>query len=204
MSNGLYQMKFYNHNDCSTKRVYILICYLMKYVLNDLSSTRLGRETHICVSQIISLGSDNVLSPSRLQAIIWTDSARLLIGPLGINIIFARKDSLFAHWDIVSIATQSVKCKSERTLIEGRIFSLDMRSSFNLKYSILKGLHQFEICKYWILNFHVITTSWINPLNETIPVNMTEMGLKWPNAFLPFSHTWPGYGLPLCLEGAIW
>ena len=36
------------------------------------------------------------------------------------------------------------------------------------------------------------------------PVNMTEMGLKWPNAFLPFSHTWPGYGLPLCLEGAIW
>ena len=37
-----------------------------------------------------------------------------------------------------------------------------------------------------------------------ISVNMTEMGLKWPNAFLPFSHAWPGYGLPLCLEGAIW
>ena len=36
------------------------------------------------------------------------------------------------------------------------------------------------------------------------PVNMTEMDLKWPNAFLPFSHTWPGYGLPLCLEGTIW
>ena len=39
---------------------------------------------------------------------------------------------------------------------------------------------------------------------SNFPVNMTEMGLKWPNAFLPFSHTWPGYGLPLCLEGAIW
>ena len=40
-------------------------------------------------------------------------------------------------------------------------------------------------------------------ISTYIPVNMTEMGLKWPNAFLPFSHTWPGYGLPLCLEGAI-
>ena len=41
-------------------------------------------------------------------------------------------------------------------------------------------------------------------INDVTPVNMTEMGLKWPNAFLSFSHTWPGFGLPLCLEGAIW
>ena len=25
----------------------------------------------------------------------------------------------------------------------------------------------------------------------SIPVNITEMGLKWASSFLPFSHTWP-------------
>ena len=31
------------------------------------------------------IGSDNVLSPSRCQAIIWTNNGILLIGPLGTN-----------------------------------------------------------------------------------------------------------------------
>ena len=47
-----------------------------------------------------------------------------------IFIIIARKDSPFAHWDIVSLVTQFVKCKSGRTLIEGRRFPIDIRSSF--------------------------------------------------------------------------
>ena len=61
-------------------------------------------------------------------------------------------------------------------------------------------------CDYTIGIFMVIIfiLNYTFRLSVTNPVNMTEMGLKWPNAFLPFSHTWPGYGLPLCLEGAIW
>ena len=39
----------------------------------------------ICVSEIIIIGSDNGLSPSRRQAIIWTNAGILLIGPLGTN-----------------------------------------------------------------------------------------------------------------------
>ena len=44
-----------------------------------------GRVTHICVSKLTIIGSDNGLSPGRRQAIIWTNAEILLIGPLGIN-----------------------------------------------------------------------------------------------------------------------
>ena len=47
--------------------------------------THWGRVTHICVSKLIIIGSDNGLSPSRHQAIIWTNAGKLLIGPLGTN-----------------------------------------------------------------------------------------------------------------------
>ena len=41
--------------------------------------------THICVSQLAIIGSDNGLSPGRRQAIIWTNAGILLIGPSGTN-----------------------------------------------------------------------------------------------------------------------
>ena len=41
--------------------------------------------THICVSKLTIIGSDNGLSPDRRQAIIWTNAGILLIGPLGAN-----------------------------------------------------------------------------------------------------------------------
>ena len=47
--------------------------------------THWGRVTHICVDKLSIIGSDNGLSPGRRQAIIWTNSGILLIGPLGTN-----------------------------------------------------------------------------------------------------------------------
>ena len=44
-----------------------------------------GRVTHICVSKLTIIGSDNGLSPDRCQAIIWINAGILLIGPLGTN-----------------------------------------------------------------------------------------------------------------------
>ena len=41
--------------------------------------------THICVSELTIIGSDNGLSPSRRQAIIQTIAGTLLVGPLGTN-----------------------------------------------------------------------------------------------------------------------
>ena len=49
------------------------------------SLTHWGRETHICVSKLTIIASDNGLSPGRRQAIIWTNVGILLIGPLGTN-----------------------------------------------------------------------------------------------------------------------
>ena len=49
--------------------------------------THLGRVTHICVSDITSIGSDNGLSPGRRQDIIRTNAGILLIRPLGTNFI---------------------------------------------------------------------------------------------------------------------
>ena len=47
--------------------------------------THWGRVTHRCVSKLTIIDSDNGLSPGRRQAIIWTNAAILLIGPLGTN-----------------------------------------------------------------------------------------------------------------------
>ena len=41
--------------------------------------------THICVSKLTIIGSDNGLAPTRCQAIIWSNTGVLLIGPLGTN-----------------------------------------------------------------------------------------------------------------------
>ena len=44
-----------------------------------------GRVTHLCVGNLTIIGPDNGLSPGRRQAIIWTNTWILLIGPWGTN-----------------------------------------------------------------------------------------------------------------------
>ena len=57
-------------------------CFRFVIVPINYDLTHWGRETHICVSKLTIIGSDNGLSPGRHQAIIWTN-ARIL--PLGTN-----------------------------------------------------------------------------------------------------------------------
>ena len=45
--------------------------------------THWGRVTHICVSKLTIIGSNNGLSLGRRQAIIWTNAEILLTGPVG-------------------------------------------------------------------------------------------------------------------------
>ena len=47
--------------------------------------THWGRVTHICVSKLTIISSDNGLSPGRCQAIIWTNAGILLIRSIGTN-----------------------------------------------------------------------------------------------------------------------
>ena len=53
-----------------------------------------GRGTHICISNLTIIGSDNGLSPDRRHAIIWIIARILLIGPLRINF----SEILFKMW----------------------------------------------------------------------------------------------------------
>ena len=50
-----------------------------------LALTHWGQLTHICISKLTIIGSDNGLSPGRRQAIIWTNAGILLIGFLATN-----------------------------------------------------------------------------------------------------------------------
>ena len=44
-----------------------------------------GPMTHICISNLTIIGSDNALSPGQCQAMIWTNDGILLIWPLRTN-----------------------------------------------------------------------------------------------------------------------
>ena len=68
--------------DLTGMRIHII---KIRRKLHHLFLTYWGRMTHICVSKLTIIGSDNRLSPGRRQAIIWTNSRILLIGPLGTN-----------------------------------------------------------------------------------------------------------------------
>ena len=48
--------------------------------------THWGQVTHICISKLIIIGSDNGLLPGWRQAIIWTNAGMLLIRTLGTNL----------------------------------------------------------------------------------------------------------------------
>ena len=68
-----------------TKRKHLSLYVPSKQYSARARLTHWGRLTHICVSKLTIIGSDNGLSPGRRQAIIWTNAGILLIWPLGTN-----------------------------------------------------------------------------------------------------------------------
>ena len=56
------------------------------YTRRQNQHTGWGRVTHICVSKLTIIGSDNGFSLDRRQAITWTNAGILLTGPLGTNL----------------------------------------------------------------------------------------------------------------------
>ena len=72
---------------CWTCNVLLIMYDIFLEILPEIRTnlTHWGRVTHICVSKLTIIGSDNVLSPDRRQAIIWTNAGILLIGRIGTN-----------------------------------------------------------------------------------------------------------------------
>ena len=71
--------------------------------------THWGRVTHICVSKLTIIGSDNGLSPSRRQAIIWTNAGILLIRPCGKNF-----SEILIEIDVFSFEKMHLKMSSAK------------------------------------------------------------------------------------------
>ena len=61
------------------------VCKFWQFHQGGSQLTHWGWVTHICVSKLTIIGSDNGLSPGRRQAIIWTNAGTLLIRPFGTN-----------------------------------------------------------------------------------------------------------------------
>ena len=83
----IYTMSVSSH-DVNMKNVQICFLFPQNYSAHQglaMLLTHWGRVTHLCVSKLASIASDNGLSPGRRRAIIWNNDGILLIGPLGIN-----------------------------------------------------------------------------------------------------------------------
>ena len=73
------------------RKAYDDVCHIILVLTHDqLNIARdlnhWGRVTYICVGDLTIIGSDNGLSLSRRQAIIWSNAGIVIIGPLGTNL----------------------------------------------------------------------------------------------------------------------
>ena len=93
-----------------------------------------GRVTHLCVSKLIIIGSDNGLSPGRRQAIVWTNVWILLIRTLGTNF-----SEILSEIHIFSFKKIHLKMSSGKT----RPFCLGLNV---LKFAVNRQrIHVFDI-----------------------------------------------------------
>ena len=86
--------------------------------------THWGRVTHICVTKLTIIDSDNGLSPGRFQTIIWTDARILLIRPLATNVneilieIFIQENALEnCVWKMTTILFLPQRVKADYHLL---------------------------------------------------------------------------------------
>ena len=100
--------------------------------------THWGRVTHICVSKLTIIGSDNSLSPEWRQAIIWTNAGILLIGALVTN---------FSE-NLIEILTFSFnKMHLKMSSAKWRLFRLGLNVLMVLEYCFYSCLWLwYDIC----------------------------------------------------------
>ena len=97
--------------------------------------THWGRVTHICVSKLTIIGSDNGLSPDRRQAIIWTNAGLLLIGPLGTNLSEIFIEILTFSFKKMCLKVSSAKrrpfCPALNVLNQWEVLSLETADTYS-------------------------------------------------------------------------
>ena len=115
--------------------------------------------THVCVGNLIIIGSDNGLSPGRHQAITWTNVGILLIGPLG---------TIFSEM-LIEIHTFSFK------KIHLKMWSGKWRP-FCLGLNVLSG--QCNIILWNYINIHHIQSQSLNSQWQTISHPQNKLWMR--------------------------
>ena len=125
-----------------------------------------GRVTHICVSKLTIIGSDNGLSPDRRQTIIWTNAGILLIGPLGTNV-----SKILIEIHAFSFKEMHLKMSSGKW----RPFCLGLNV---LKINTLK---RHYICDDEITQTVIILpATWFHDKSNHLMVNNAQYRIRWP------------------------
>ena len=87
---SLYVIFYCPHGNHEQHNINNGLCFMWNYEFFEFmqfitSLTHWGHVTHICISNLTIIGSDNGLLPGRRQAIIWTSAWMLSSRPLGTN-----------------------------------------------------------------------------------------------------------------------
>ena len=108
----------------------------MLLIFCHLALTHWGRVTHICVSELTIIGSDNGLSPGRRQAIIWTNDGILLIRPLRTNFsnFFFRNSNIFIQQN----ALENVVCEMASILSRPQCVKIFTLYRFDWQWSAIR------------------------------------------------------------------
>ena len=123
--------------------------------------------THICISKLTIIGSDNDLSPGRRQVIIWTNAGLLSIGTLRTN--FSEILSEIYTFSLKENAFKNVVCKIAAPLLWPQCVNNVEVSKSYLPKDVWTALPCFRLylglrLKAFITYIHV-RRNWWNSMN---------------------------------------
>ena len=143
--------------------------------------THWGRVTHICVSDLTSIGADNGLSPCRRQAIIRTNAGLLWIEPLGTNF-----SKILIEIQIFSFKKMRLKVSSAKrrpfclglNVLTWRVFPCrDIMSSV---FFLLQTLQPLQLHRLWIT---VCLVPWYHTITSSTSVQISIPATRPPSRF---------------------
>ena len=145
--------------------------------------------THICVTKLSILGSDNGLLPGRRQAIIWTNAGILLIGHLGTNF-----SEIFIGIQTFSFTKMHLKMSSAKW--RPFCLGLNVLTNHNETQESTKRIHnvwgvlyvQWKLCiPKTLMDWHLGEMHWHmgNICTDIlILINILILGWSWPSIFV--------------------
>ena len=146
--------------------------------------THWGRVKHICVGKLTIIGSDNGLSPERHQAIIWTNAAILLIGPLGTNFSEILIEIQTFSLKKIRLKMSSAKCCS-------------FRLGLNVLTLVLVMTCVLTAPSHYMIQCWLATENSIGFRLGAISDGYIEDITQW-NVFQNFASVWYLYWYPQC------